>query len=98
QILQADEVSSGLPAPTGRSAVHPVAGVEWEPAPRIRRNPGVTNGWVIRPHTVVVGTPCRRGEVGPPEGAAARHVDEASIVVQIARTIERHRAVGRTQV
>ena len=58
-VLKSGERSSRLPPPASRlRAVDPVAGVEGEPAPWIRRYPGVADvGAVIGPHAVVVGAP-----------------------------------------
>src|SRR6266849_1601651 len=77
----------GLPEPTGRRNVGPGPVTIGRPAPGIGRYPGISSPGIPHPGAVHERVPARPHKKRLPHHAVARHVVEASVVVQVAGAI-----------
>src|SRR5438477_8855830 len=60
------------PAPSVVANKNPIAVMEWQPSPRISRNPGESEAWIPNPSAIRERMPIWRNVIRAPDGAVSR--------------------------
>src|ERR1700691_1623534 len=76
-----------LPEPSEAGSEGPTAVAVGHPSPRIARHPHVASAGIERPGTVLERAPVSTDEIGLPDIAVARDIQEAAVIIQIGHAV-----------